>query len=83
MSDIASIVLGSSIAAIIGIALGVMLPGPGYGQSHRQRIGSLIAATGIGTVDYAYFVYRLGHDRIVGYLLLGYYFDCAVPKSAA
>jgi F-type H+-transporting ATPase subunit c len=40
MSDIASIVLGSSIAAIIGIALGVMLPALAMGKA----IGSALEA---------------------------------------
>jgi F-type H+-transporting ATPase subunit c len=40
MSDIASIVLGSSIAAIIGIALGVMLPAIAMGRA----IGSALEA---------------------------------------
>ncbi|MDP1664856.1 MAG: ATP F0F1 synthase subunit C [Methylobacter sp.] len=40
MSDIASIVLGSSIAAIIGIALGVMIPALAMGKA----IGSALEA---------------------------------------
>lgn len=40
MSDIASIVLGSSIAAIIGIAIGVMLPALAMGKA----IGSALEA---------------------------------------
>ncbi len=40
MSDIASIVLGSSIAAIIGISLGVMLPALAMGKA----IGSALEA---------------------------------------
>lgn len=40
MSDIASIVLGSSIAAIIGIALGIMLPALAMGKA----IGSALEA---------------------------------------
>jgi len=40
MSDIAMIVLGSSIAAVIGIALGVMLPALAMGKA----IGSALEA---------------------------------------
>jgi F-type H+-transporting ATPase subunit c len=40
MSDIASIVLGSSIAAIIGIAVGVMIPALAMGKA----IGSALEA---------------------------------------
>lgn len=40
MSDIALIVLGSSVAAIIGIALGVMLPALAMGKA----IGSALEA---------------------------------------
>jgi F-type H+-transporting ATPase subunit c len=41
MSDIASIVLGSSIAAIIGIALGVMLPALAMGKAISSALEAL------------------------------------------
>ena len=41
MSDIASIVLGSSIAAIIGIALGVMLPALAMGKAISSALDAL------------------------------------------
>ena len=41
MSDIASIVLGSSIAAIIGIALGVMLPALAMGKAIGSALDAL------------------------------------------
>ena len=73
MSYIAMIVLGSSIAAIIGIAFGA-----GYGQSHQQRSGSTVAAAGVGTFGDAHLVYRFGDDRIAGYLLFGYHLNPAI-----
>ncbi len=41
MSDIALIVLGSSIAAIIGIALGVMLPALAMGKAIDSALNAL------------------------------------------
>jgi F-type H+-transporting ATPase subunit c len=41
MSEIASIVLGSSIAAIIGIALGVMLPALAMGKAIGSALDAL------------------------------------------
>lgn len=41
MSDIALIVLGSSIAAIIGIALGVMLPALAMGKAIESALNAL------------------------------------------
>lgn len=41
MSDIAMIVLGSSIAAIIGIALGVMLPALAMGKAISSALEAL------------------------------------------
>ncbi|MEI8208875.1 MAG: ATP F0F1 synthase subunit C [Methylococcales bacterium] len=41
MSDIASIVLGSSIAAIIGIALGVMFPALAMGKAISSALEAL------------------------------------------
>lgn len=41
MSDIASIVLGSSIAAIIGVALGVMLPALAMGKAISSALDAL------------------------------------------
>lgn len=41
MSDIASIVLGSSIAAIIGIALGVMIPALAMGKAIGSALDAL------------------------------------------
>jgi presenilin-like A22 family membrane protease len=64
MTDIALIVLGSTVAAIIGIALGVMLPAIAMGKAF----------------DFAYFVYWFGHDRITGHLLPRDYSDCALQK---
>ena len=41
MSDIALIVLGSSVAAIIGIALGVMLPALAMGNAISSALDAL------------------------------------------
>jgi len=41
MSDISMIVLGSSVAAIIGIALGVMLPALAMGKAISSALESL------------------------------------------
>ncbi len=41
MSDIALIVLGSSVAAIIGIALGVMLPSLAMGKAISSALDAL------------------------------------------
>ena len=41
MSDIALIVLGSSVAAIIGIALGVMLPGLAMGKAISSALDAI------------------------------------------
>lgn len=41
MSDIAMIVLGSSIAAVIGIALGVMLPALAMGKAISSALEAL------------------------------------------
>jgi len=41
MSDIALIVLGSSVAAIIGIALGVMLPALAMGKAIESALNAL------------------------------------------
>ena len=41
MSDIALIVLGSSVAAIIGIALGVMLPALAMGKAISSALEAL------------------------------------------
>lgn len=41
MSDIALIVLGSSVAAIIGIALGVMLPALAMGKAIDSALSAL------------------------------------------
>jgi len=41
MSDIALIVLGSSVAAIIGIALGVMLPALAMGKAINSALEAL------------------------------------------
>jgi len=41
MSDIALIVLGSSIAAVIGIALGVMLPALAMGKAITSALEAL------------------------------------------
>jgi F-type H+-transporting ATPase subunit c len=41
MSDIALIVLGSSVAAVIGIALGVMLPALAMGKAIDSALSAL------------------------------------------
>lgn len=41
MSDIALIVLGSSVAAIIGIALGIMLPALAMGKAIESALNAL------------------------------------------
>jgi ATP synthase F0 subcomplex C subunit len=83
MSDIALIVLGSSVAAIIGIALGVMLPALAMGKAIGSALEALSRQPESEQSIMRTLFIGLGDDRITGYLLSGYYFDCAVSKSIA